>query len=289
MNQNHRKLIAIFLLIPLTLSSGLAAAQTKTVSSKHPPAEPNAKAPPKISYHEGLLAVEAKDTDLNTVLGLVTAQTQVKFNIAKDELKRTPVTVKIEERPYEEAIRLLLADFNTLHVWNEQLKLLEVNVLGRAEKNADASAKAKENITAKGAPKTAEAKPHPHSHPPVDAARVESALKEIHSDDPNQRQAAMEDLIGGADARIAPAMLEVALSQPTEASQGDPTGTGDESGARGGDDTPFRAALSLWRHGLERGFADNETISALKTLQEQGSPATRNIATQALDDMQAHF
>lgn len=84
----------------------------------------------------------------------------------------------------------------------------------------------------------------------------------------------------------------MALAGPT----GDPA-TASGSGSVGGkwkadtseNDLAFKAALSLWRHGLERGFADEETIEALRVLEARGNPVTSGIAKRALEDMQTNF
>jgi hypothetical protein len=290
-------LIFIGLLIALPVSmipKGLLAA---------PPQKPQATATQttkgalNVKIRGGRLSVEAQDVPLGTLLSSVTEQTGVSFNVSDGDLKQDRVKINIGDLPVTEAIPLMLIGYNTLNVLDERMKLLQVNVFSRAERNTapagarmskpaastERSAAVKESSTQKN---------HPQSAAPRDPVRIESALKDIRSDDIEQQQAALDDLVGGADARIAPAILDLALAEPTgnpATASGNP-GSGDITGeSREGNDLAFKAALTLWRHGLERGFADNETIKSLRVLEAQGNPITSDIAKRALEDMQAHF
>ena len=72
-----------------------------------------------------------------------------------------------------------------------------------------------------------------------------------------------------------------------------PTGRG-RTGGNSSKDSPesqlaSEAALSLWRHGIERDFADKETVEALRVLEAHGNTAAKGIAKRALEDLQTNF
>ena len=227
----------------------------------------------QVQFKDDKFTIESHDATLGDLLKSVTEHTGVTFNIAEETTKHDRLSLKLANTPSSEAIKTILAGYNTLYVWDEHMKLLQVNVLGRVTANAITPETAtKESVTAKNAAKSAS---------PRDPARIESALKDIHSDHPEQQEAALDDLIGGDDPRIATAMLDVAL---------DPAEAGHET-TRGGNTVNLssKAALSLWRHGVERGFVDQETLDALKTLEAPGNATTSGLAKQALQDLNKNF
>ena len=224
----------------------------------------------QVRFKDDKFTIESNNATLEDLLKSVTERIGVTFNITEETAKHDQLRVKLVKTPSSEAIKTILSDYNTLYVWDEHMKLLQVNVLGRVTANETSSEIAEESVTAKNATISSS-----------DPDKIENALKDVRSNDPLQQETALNDLIGGDDPRIAKAILDVALDQAKVVH-----GTAREIDKF---NLSSKAALSLWRHGVERGFADQETIDALKTLEVQGNPTISGIAKQALQDLNRNF
>lgn len=161
-----------------------------------------------VGFRDGRLSIEARDATLGTLLNAVTEHTGVPFNVSDGTLRQDRITVSIEDRPLAEAIPLMLVGYNVLHVWDEKMTPLQVNVLGRSVAGATPGASGTEGrvaLNAHSAPatETSARKNHPRPAAPPDPAKIESALEDLRSQDSSRRLTALDEVVGGDDARRA--------------------------------------------------------------------------------------
>ncbi len=268
--KNHLVMLALIALPPSVVPSSLSAAPPQTSQAT---ATVSNKEALNLEYRDGRLSVKAHEAALGKLLDAVTDRTGVGFNVSDDALRQERITVSITDRPLAEAIPLMLVDYNTLHVWDEDMALLQVNVLGHSVASAGPGNNGLGPGASKDDSRTAE------------MARIEKALEDLRSGDSSRRLSALSEVVGVDDPRIAPAILDIAIA-----------GTGGGGSAKGNpnEETPesqlaSEAALSLWRHGIERDFADKETVEALHVLEAQGNTVAKGIAARALEDMRTNF
>ena len=252
-----------------------------------PPSEPlglPANAGLTLHFDDNGLDIEARDAALSEVLSQLSEQAGIRTRYSKQRLGQTTITLSLHDTPLNKAIALILQGHSYLLSLDEQARTLVVLSTGRGTKNSSVVPKSigvrGPKAIANAAPSSTKVKKRPDS---TTATASEPALKSVLEDAANS--------LSGEDTDEVPP-LEPSMAMEQLASIDHPDATELIMRATSNKSNVVDRALAadaLWQHASNRSFADPEVNQALERLAADADASVRNIAEQALSDMQAHL
>ncbi len=230
------------------------------------------------------LDIDARNAELSEVLSQLGEQAGIRIRYSKQRLGQTTVSLSLNDTPLNKAIALILQGHSYLLNLDDQARTLVVLSTGRGTKNRSVIPKSigVRNLKTKAstAPSSTKDKKNPDS---TTATASEPALESVIEDAANSLYGEDSDEVSALEPSMA--MEQLAAIDHPDATELIIRATSDNSNVV----DRALAADALWQHASNQSFADPEVNQALERLAADADASVRNIAEQALSDMQAYL